>query len=143
MKIKTLKIKVETENQDFDFSEFLTGSNTIYKTEATLKKEKGGFYWHVFITYEPKNNFVYIHPRDARELPEGFESEVLDFLYANLPNKIRVKHAIIGGLKRLLSIEDLEGFKFLKQIGNSSIEHDKEFFTALLEIIKKYQIPKE
>jgi hypothetical protein len=85
MKIKTLKIKVETENQDFDFNEFLTGSNAIHTTQATLMKEKDGLYWHVFITYEPKNNDIYQHPREVQEFPDGFEAEIEAFLIIHLP----------------------------------------------------------
>ena len=140
MKIKTLKIKVETENQDFDFKEFLTGSNTIHKTEATLKKEKGGFYWHVFITYEPKIDIdTYLsRSRVARELPKGFEEEIRNYMHHNPPNKIRAKNAISGGMDRLLTVKDMEGFKMLNKIGDLTLEQDLTFFTDILEIIKKY-----
>ena len=141
MKIKTLKIKVETEHQDFDFDEFLTGSNAIHTTEATLMKEKGDLYWHIFITYEPKSYDTYIHPRDLQEYPEGFENEILGFLRNNLPTKIRVRNAVVGGMWRLLKIRDMNGFRLLSQIGKSSLAQEQEFFTALLAIINKYQTP--
>ena len=48
MKIKTIKIKVTQDNQDFDLSEFFTGSNTIYSTNAQLIQEADGLYWHAF-----------------------------------------------------------------------------------------------
>ena len=141
MKIKTLKIKVETENQDFDFTEFLTGSNVIHTTEATLRKEKDGLYWHVFITYQPKGYDTYLDPRAVQEFPKGFEEEIYAFLHNNPPTKLRVKNAVVGGMRRLLKIRDIEGFKFLNQIGNNSLAQDQEFFTALLAIINKYQTP--
>lgn len=39
MKLKTLKLKVTNDQQEYDFSEFLTGSNTVYNTIAHFEKE--------------------------------------------------------------------------------------------------------
>ena len=54
MKIKTIKIKVTQDNQDFDLSEFFTGSNTIYTTNAQLIQEEDGLYWHAFLLINNK-----------------------------------------------------------------------------------------
>ena len=60
MKIKTIKIKVTQDNQDFDLSEFFTGSNTIYSTNAQLIQEADGLYWHAFFTYQQQGgNFQF------------------------------------------------------------------------------------
>ena len=144
MKIKTLKIKVEKANQEFDFKDFLTGNNTIHQTTATLQKEKDGLYWHVFMTYTPSENNRFSRlPMETKDYPEGFEDAIYDYVRNNPPNKIRVRGAVISSVERLLSVQELSHFTFLNTIGDTSLAQDHDFFVGLLAIIKKYQIPKE
>jgi hypothetical protein len=142
MKIKTLKIKVESENQEFDFAEFFTGSNTIHDTSASLVKEKDGYYWHAFITYSPKSYDMYARlPKEDKRLPDGFENEIRQYLDNNPPQKLRVRNSVVCSIERLLTVRDMEGFSFLNNVGKTSLKDDTEFFKSLLEIIKKYQTP--
>jgi hypothetical protein len=141
MKIKTLKIKVEKDDQEIDFSEFLEGSNVIYKTKATLQKEKDGHYWHVFFTFEPKSDTTYVRPIPPQKvsLPEGFEDAIMNYLEDTQHISSRIFHAIRGNLEGLLRVHSLENFKLLSKLGKKSIEDNPDFFQGLLNIIEKYR----
>jgi len=140
MKIKTLKIKVENENQDFDFQEFFTGSNQIFYTAAHVVKEEGGMYWYAFITYEPQKSYSPLPiPRQEIELPKGFADEIKSYVRSASANKTRCKNAILGGMDQLPKIKEIEGFYLLRNLSNKSVNEDSDFFAAVLEIIKKYQ----
>jgi hypothetical protein len=110
MKIKIIKIKVTIENQEFDFNDFFEGSNTIYTTNATLIKEKDGYYWHAFITYEPKQyNYEKTIPKaitkipviEKEELPFGFEEEIREYIKNNPSKKTITKNCILINLEQI------------------------------------------
>jgi hypothetical protein len=146
MKIKTLKIKVENENQEFDFADFFEGNYTIYKTEASLQKEKDGYYWHAFITFEPNGATPYfdaiqnfnILQRKEITLPKGFEDEVNNYLKNNPPKKARSQNLMKCNIEKLWGIENLNDFNKIKNLGKISIREDAVFYQGLLDIIKKY-----
>jgi|GEM_PF-3647577 len=143
MKIKILKIKVENENQDFDFKDFFVGSNTLYNTTANIVKEDDGLYWHAFITYEPQNNYLSASiPRQEKKLPEGFEEEIRAYLKKEPPKKTRSKNAVLSNIENILNIKETKEFARLRNITEKNVFEDVDFFTAVLEIIKKHQ-PKE
>jgi hypothetical protein len=140
MKIKTLKIKVEKENQEFDVEEFFEGSNTIYKTEASLQKEKDGYFWHVFITYEPKGVALFSKsiPQKETVLSKDFEDEITNYLNKNSTISSRSKNVIKHNLAVLLGIDKIEDFMRLRYLGKNSIEKNKVFFNDMVDIIQKY-----
>ena len=87
MKIKTIKIKVTQDNQDFDLSEFFTGSNTIYTTNAQLIQEEDGLYWHAFFTYQQQGGSYLFSKKHSisneKKAPDGFEEALLEFVKTN------------------------------------------------------------
>ena len=139
MKIKTIKLKVERENQEFDFSEFFEGSNTIFTTNSQLVEEKDGYYWYAFITYEPQIPLLKPFLPKPKDLPEGFEEEVRNYLKTNPPKKIRTQNAVKGGLEVVLKCEKMGDFLRLQSVGKGSIKEENVFFERLLEIAKKYK----
>lgn len=140
MKIKTLKIKVEKENQEFDTVDFFEGSYIIYKTEASLQKEKDGYFWHVFITYDSKDDALFSKSTLQKKtfLPKGFEDEITNYLNRNSIINTRYKNALKHNLLVLLDIDKIEDFTRLRNIGKNSIEENKVFFNGIVEIIQKY-----
>ena len=141
MKIKTIKLKVERENQEFDFSEFFEGSNTIFTTNSQLVEQKDGYYWYAFITYEPRIDKPFLKPllSPTKELPEGFEEEVRNYLKTNPPKNTRTQNAVKGGLEVVLKCEKMGDFLRLQSVGKGSIKEENVFFEGLLEIVKKYK----
>ena len=98
MKIKTIKIKVTQNNQDFDLSEFFTGSNTIYSTNAQLIQEADGLYWHAFFTYQQQGgNFQFPQKYSTskeKKAPDGFEEALLEFIETKTNASVRTKNSI-------------------------------------------------
>ena len=137
MKIKTIKIKVESANQEFDFGDFFEGSNTIYTTTAAFHQEQDGLYWHAFITYEPKERSY--KPTQAKKMPAGFEEAFETYIKDNPPKKIRSRNAVRYCPERVLEVKELQDFRRFKDLGASSLAEDNDFFTGLLELVKQYQ----
>jgi hypothetical protein len=140
MKIKTLKIKVENNNQEFDFNDFFEGSNTIYKTEASLQKEKDGYYWHAFITYEPKTGIPYYKsiPQKETILPEGFKEEIMIYISNNPTSSTRAKNTISSNMEKVFCMYEFKDFYKLRNLGKKSFEKETDFFKGILDIVKKY-----
>ena len=143
MKIKTIKIKVTQDNQDFDLSEFFTGSNTIYSTNAQLIQEADGLYWHAFFTYQQQGgNFQFPQKYSTskeKKAPDGFEEALLEFVKTKTNVSRRVKNSIKGDSDIVYTFEKVEDFLKLKSLGKGSINKEKDFLLEVLEFIKKYK----
>ena len=146
MKIKIIRLKVESENQSFDFSEFVEGSNIFFSTNSQLVKEKDGYYWHAFITYEPQIPLLKPFLPKPKDLPEGFEEEVRAYLKSypfpetrTQTQRTRTQNAVRGGLEIVLKCEKVGDFVKLRNLGKNSIVEEKDFLERLLEIAKKYK----
>lgn len=143
MKIKTIKIKVTQDNQEFDLSEFFTGSNTIYSTNAQLIQEEDGLYWHAFFTY--KNEYGYQIPKmlsklaEEKTAPDGFEEALLEFVKTKTNVSRRVKNSINWDSDIVYTFEKIEDFLKLKSLGKGSVNKEKDFLLEVLEFIKKYK----
>ena len=143
MKIKTIKIKVTQDNQDFDFSEFFSGSNTIYSTSAQLIQEEDGLYWHAFFTYQQQGGSYLFSKKhgisNEKKAPDGFEEALLEFVNTKTNVSRRVKNSIKGDSDIVYTFEKVEDFIILKSLGKGSINKEKEFLLNVLEFIKKFK----
>ena len=143
MKIKTIKIKVTQDNQDFDLSEFFTGSNTIYSTNAQLIQEADGLYWHAFFTYQQQGGSYLFSKKHSisneKKAPDGFEEALLEFVNTKTNVSRRVKNSIKGDSDIVYTFEKAEDFIILKSLGKGSINKEKEFLLNVLEFIKKFK----
>ena len=139
MKIKTLKIKVERENQEFDFLDFFEGNNTIFATIAALHQEKDGLYWHAFITYEPRQHIYVRESTEEKKMPAGFEEALRAYIEDNPPKKIRSWSAVRHYPERVLEVKELQDFARFKGLGALSLAEDNAFFTGVIELVKQYQ----
>jgi hypothetical protein len=137
MKLKTLKLKVTNDQQEYDFSQFLTGSNTVYNTIAHFEKEGDECYWYVLITYEPQG-FIPT-PTTKKALPEGFEQEIKEYTEQNPPKSSRIKNNLMFYVERLIDVKEITDFSMFRNIGKQACANDAEYLTGLLAIIKKYQ----
>lgn len=135
MKLKTLKLKVTSDQQEYDFTQFLTGSNTIYHTSSHFEKEGEEFYWHVLFTYEPKQDYT----QPVKVLPEGFEKEIKEYTEQNPPKTLTIKAIVNDSSERLLKMKEIEDFGMFRNVGKKACEKDNEYLTGLLAIIQKYQ----
>ncbi len=144
MKMKTIRIKVESNNQEFDFTDFFKGSNTIISTSATLVQEQDGCYWHAFITFEPKNHYI-SPPAPVPEnlVYKAFMIEINEYTAQNPPKTVRTTNAIRGYREHILEIKELNNFLRVQNIGKKTIKDDLDYFNGVLEIIKKYDSKKE
>jgi len=146
MKIKTIKIKVTQDNQEFDFTEFFTGSNTIYTTNAQLIQEEDGLYWHAFFTYKNENNFE-IPKRlskliEKEKAPSDYEEEVLQLIRKNNDISARVRNAIQCNLDAIYYFKTINEFEKLRNLGKKSILENEAFFNEILTISRKHRIQK-
>ena len=143
MKIKTIKIKVTQDNQDFDLSEFFTGSNTIYSTNAQLIQEEDGLYWHAFFTYKNENGYqipkMLSRLAEEKKAPDGFEEALLEFVKTKTNVSRRVKNSINWDSDIVYTFEKVEDFLKLKSLGKGSINKEKVFLLEVLEFIKKFK----
>ena len=138
MKIKNLRIKINSDNQEFDLKDFFTGSNTIYTTIAQVVKEKDGYYWHAFFTYESKSNYFSILEED-KHTPLAFIDEVNELLKTQPPKKVQTRNAIKSNMARMYGFISIENFSILKGLGKTCIETDQELLTQILQIAHKHQ----
>ena len=143
MKIKTIKIKVTQDNQEFDLTEFFTGSNTIYTTNAQLIQEEDGLYWHAFFTYQQQGG-TFQFPKKygtttEKTAPDGFEEALLEFIKTKPNIDARTKNSIKCNVDTVFNFEKIEEFKKLRHIGKGSINKEKNFLLELLEFIKNYK----
>ena len=143
MKIKTIKIKVTQDNQDFDLSEFFTGSNTIYSTNAQLIQEEDGLYWHAFFTYKQVGDTYLFSqkqiPSNEKTAPDGFEEALLEFVKTKTNVSRGVKNRIKWEPDSVYTFEKIEDFFKLKSLGKVSINKEKVFLLEVLEFIKKFK----
>ena len=143
MKIKTIKIKVTQDNQDFDLSEFFTGSNTIYSTNAQLIQEADGLYWHAFFTYQQQGGSYLFSKKHSisneKKAPDGFEEALLEFVKTKTNVSRRVKNSINWDSDIVYTFEKVEDFLKLKSLGKGSINKEKVFLLEVLEFIKKFK----
>lgn len=141
MKIRTLKIKVEQETQEYCLETMFTTHNDIHSTTATLVKENKQYFWHVLISYVPNRNFYSNVPRysNDEDAPYGFKEEINNFI-ENSKNKIpRVKNCIRVYQNQLYKIQKLEDFNRIRGIGKKSIYDDQYFLNSILNIINKHK----
>lgn len=142
MRIKTLKIKVESPNQEFEISDYFNGSNTLYTTVAQLVQEEDGFYWHAFITYKPQA-FVplnkSIESTKKEQLPDGFEDAIRDFVKKQKDISKRSVNRVLSGLDQLLNFSEISDFKSISNLGDKTISDDLIFFENLLLLIKTFK----
>lgn len=146
MKIKTIKIKVTQDNQDFDLSEFFTGSNTIYSTNAQLIQEEDGLYWHAFFTYKNENGFQ-IPKRlskliEEEKAPSDYEEEILRVIKKNNDISARVRNAIQCNVDAIYYFKTINEFEKLRNLGKKSILENEAFINEILAISKKHRIQK-
>jgi hypothetical protein len=139
MKIKTLKIKIESDNQTFEVSDFFEGSNTLYDKFAQIVEEPDGKYWHVIIFYKNDSpGFAKSKPVDI-ELPPEFLEEINEFIKTNPPIYKRASNCIKGNIDKLFGIEKFTDFRRFRNLGEESLIKDTIFFSSILEIIEKHR----
>ncbi|TAE38511.1 MAG: hypothetical protein EAZ50_07600 [Runella slithyformis] len=141
MKIKTIRIKAEVDNQEFDFTQFFEGSNTIFTTSATLVKEEDGYYWHAFITFEPNSVFNTSRSTTPKKPmpPQAFEDEVITYTQQNPPKSIRLRSGVKSSIEAVFEMRELNDFHKLRNVGTNSVLGDTDYLSGILEIVKKHQ----
>ena len=128
---------------DFDLSEFFTGSNTIYSTNAQLIQEADGLYWHAFFTYQQQGGSYLFSKKHSisneKKAPDGFEEALLEFVNTKTNVSRRVKNSINWDSDIVYTFEKVEDFLKLKSLGKGSINKEKVFLLEVLEFIKKFK----
>ena len=144
MRIKTLRIKVETDNQDFDMGQFFEGNNTLHQIKMELIKEGEDYYWHAFITYDRTSGYVPSFPKAEKKVfPAGFEAEVENFISEKFPNNGAFARNLRDNMDRLIDWKSIKDIRMMRGFGPKRIADNLSILEELLEIIKKYNPPKE
>lgn len=140
MKIKTLKIKVENENNEYAIPGFYALTNIIYSTKAELIREDDAYYWLVMIAFEPK---VAIMPGSSKvtykQLPNGFKEAAQKYIIKEPTSKVRVKNCVNFYLEDLIDVKKMDDFKRFRGLGGKTIHEEFKFLSGLLDIIRSYQ----
>ncbi len=139
LKIKILRIKIATDNQEFDFREFFVNDTNVNHIMTQVVKEEDGLYWHAFITYtEPNSNHSFVS-KPKEYLPKGLEDEVLKYAENNFPKNGRLYNSIYRSIQAIMSIEKIEDFARWTNITKAKVTENATAFAAVLEIINKYR----
>lgn len=138
MKIKTFKIKVESNHQTFDFSDFFEENNKVLQITPTLVKEKNSYYWHVFAIYERRSSSY--SKKEEKELNPDFQKEVTAIISnKELNMSTRVRHCINYYIVDIQDYEKIGDFLKMRYFGKKGLESNKDVLLQILEIAKKYR----
>lgn len=137
MKIKTIRIKIEDDIQEFNVTDFEITNATLYDKIAHVVQEADGLYWHVMIFYQPNSNITGINNLQTVDI---IRREVAVYLEQTKPS-IRVRNGIFSSIVRYEEIKTREDFRRVKQIGYGSINLFPEIFDEVLKIFDKYREP--
>lgn len=141
MKIKTIKVRANSDNRDIAISDFYSQNSTIYSTNSKLIKEKDDYYWLVMIAYE-SNLLLPLDGYDSsnnHQLPAGFEQSVMQYVVNAPSNGVRIKNSVSTYLPSLLIINSIHDFKRIRGLGVKTVDENIEFLSGLMDIIKQYQ----
>lgn len=137
MRIKTLRIKVESNDQDFFVDDFFSDKDSCYTTNAQLVKEGKDYYWHVLITYDKGSAFKPAATK-KRVINTSYFEAITQLLKENPPKYGLTKNVVGGNLDYIYEFRTIFDFKKLRNFGNKSIENDREFLEKVIEIVIKY-----
>ena len=141
MKIKIIKIKVDSDNQTFNISDFFEGNNTIYKTSPTLVKEEDGYYWHVFFTYKNDNTATFVSDeKEETQINANFEKEIMELLLNHEPPlSVRFKNTIKANLSEMQHFDKIEKFMRFRNFGKKEFQQNIKTMNVILKIAQKYK----
>ena len=136
MRIKTLRIKVESNDQDFFVDDFFSCSDTSFTTNAQLVKEGKDYYWHVLIAYADGGKFK--PATKKRVINTSYFDAITQLLKENPPKYGLTKNVVGGNMDYIYEFRTIFDFKKLRNFGAKSIENDREFLEKVIEIVIKY-----
>lgn len=139
MKIKTIRIKIEDDIQEFNVTDFGITSATLYDKIAHVVQEADGLYWHVMIFYQPSYTSTVIKETKVKYRDE-IESEISKYFEQCRPST-RVRNGIYQSISQYKEIKTREDFRRVKNIGRSSIRENQQIFDYILKIYDKYRKP--
>jgi hypothetical protein len=141
MRIKLLKIKMDSDLIDVTIPDFTCDNTKILEINAELNMDDGKYYWFVLVAYVPKSIFISETKHDEKNnpLPIGFKREIHRYIDKHKLLKVRVKNCIKGHVNELIEIKKLDDFKKLRGMGVKCIFDEEKFLLGLIEIIKKFQ----
>ena len=139
MKVKTIRLKIENDIQDYNVTDFDITNATLYDKIAHVVQEADGLYWHVMIFYQPSYTSTVIKETKVKYRDE-IESEISKYFEQCQPST-RVRNGIYQSISQYKEITTREDFRRVKNIGSSSIQEYPEIFDEVLKIFDKYREP--
>ena len=136
MRIKTLRIKVESNDQDYFVDDFFFFFDTSFTTNAQLVKEGKDYYWHVLIAYADGSKFK--PATKKRVVNTSYFDAITQLLKENPPKYGLTKNVVGGNMDYIYEFRTIYDFKKLRSFGLKSIEKDREFLEKVIEIVIKY-----
>lgn len=137
MRIKTLRIKVESNDQDYFVADFFSDRDSRYTTNAQLVKEGKDYYWHVLITYDKGGAFKPAATK-KRVVNTSYFDAITQLLKESPPKYGLTKNVVGGNMDYIYEFRTIFDFKKLRNFGAKSIENDREFLEKVIEIVIKY-----
>ena len=98
MKVKTIRIKIEDDIQEFNVTDFGITSATLYDKIAHVVQEADGLYWHVMIFYQPSYTSTVIKETKVKYRDE-IESEISKYFKQCHPST-RVRNGIYQSISQ-------------------------------------------
>jgi len=138
MKIKTIKIRIDENSNEFDLDDILLSENyTVKNTFASIQKDEVGSYWEILIFYDLESNQI---------TNRSIKSE----LYQELKVWVK-KKAKDGGVTEAEVEEKSKVYEFAKDYLNYTLKADflmhrnygskkfNDYGKEIMEIFRKYQ----
>lgn len=137
MRIKTLRIKVESNDQDYLVDDFFSNKDNSYTTNAQLVKEGNDYYWHVLITYDIGG----VMPTTKKRVGKtSYFEAIAQLIKKNPPKYGLTKNVIAGNIDYIYDFRTIYDFKKLRNYGAKSIENDREFLEKVIEIVIEHNL---
>lgn len=132
MRIKTLRLKVESNDQDYFVDDFFSDTASCYTTNAQLVKEGKDYYWHVLIAYDKGGAFKPAVTK-KRVINTSYFDAITQLLKENPPKYGLTKNVVGGNMDYIYEFRTIFDFKKLRNFGAKSIENDKEFLEKVIK----------
>lgn len=134
MKVKTLKIKIDSQCQNISIFNDLDEGVFIYNLSSALEFENGCYYWNIIIVYDMKNFNFFYKDELKNSNKNNFILEIKRYI-ENSNFNTRIYNILNKNINNLNDINCLNDLKCFRGLGEKSIFENKEKLLGLIELV--------